>query len=97
MLTIKFESAFKRDYKRIVKRGYNIKLLETVIHDSDVTDQMSDDLSWAAGVAQVGMVLKESEYAGTTDLKEVKERLKGLAGDDEFREEFLYMMTKIEQ
>lgn len=31
MLTIKYETAFKRDFKRIVKRGYNIKLLETVI------------------------------------------------------------------
>lgn len=31
MLTIKYESSFKKDFKRIVKRGYNIKLLENVI------------------------------------------------------------------
>lgn len=31
MLTIKYESSFKSDFKRIVKRGYNIKLLENVI------------------------------------------------------------------
>lgn len=31
MLTIKYQSAFKKDYKRIVKRGYHIPLLETVI------------------------------------------------------------------
>ena len=31
MLTIKYETTFKRDFKRIVKRGYNIKLLENVI------------------------------------------------------------------
>ena len=31
MLTIKYESSFKNDFKRIVKRGYNIKLLEAVI------------------------------------------------------------------
>lgn len=31
MLTIKYESSFKKDFKRIVKRGYNIKLLESVI------------------------------------------------------------------
>lgn len=31
MLTIKYESTFKKDFKRIVKRGYNIKLLEEVI------------------------------------------------------------------
>ena len=32
MLTIKYQTAFKRDYKRIVKRGgYDTRLLEQVI------------------------------------------------------------------
>lgn len=31
MLTIKYQAAFKKDYKRIVKRGYDIRLLEKVI------------------------------------------------------------------
>ena len=31
MLTIKYQSAFKKDYNRIVKRGYDIRLLEEVI------------------------------------------------------------------
>lgn len=31
MLTIKYQSAFKKDYKRIKKRGYDIRLLEAVI------------------------------------------------------------------
>ena len=31
MLTIKYQTAFKRDYKRIVKRGYDTRLLEKVI------------------------------------------------------------------
>lgn len=31
MLNIRYQSAFKRDYKRIRKRGYNIQRLETVI------------------------------------------------------------------
>ena len=31
MLTIKYQAAFKRDYKRIKKRGYDIRLLEKVI------------------------------------------------------------------
>ena len=32
MLTIKYETGFKKDYKRIVKRGYNVSLLEEVIN-----------------------------------------------------------------
>ena len=31
MLTISYQSKFKRDFKRIKKRGYDLRLLETVI------------------------------------------------------------------
>ena len=31
MLTIRYESNFKKDFKRIKKRGYNLKQLEKVI------------------------------------------------------------------
>ena len=31
MLTIKYETSFKKDFKRIVRRGYDIRLLEKVI------------------------------------------------------------------
>ncbi|MBQ9229483.1 MAG: type II toxin-antitoxin system YafQ family toxin [Eubacterium sp.] len=31
MLTIRYETTFKKDYKRIVKRGYDTRLLENVI------------------------------------------------------------------
>ena len=32
MLTIKYETGFKKDYKRILKRGYDVSLLEEVIN-----------------------------------------------------------------
>ncbi|MCI5752353.1 MAG: type II toxin-antitoxin system YafQ family toxin [Oscillospiraceae bacterium] len=32
MLTIKYHSSFKKDYKRIVKRGYDIKQFEKVLN-----------------------------------------------------------------
>ena len=31
MLTISYQNRFKRDFKRIVKRGYDTRLLESVI------------------------------------------------------------------
>lgn len=31
MLTIKYEKSFKKDYKKVKKRGYNIQLLENVL------------------------------------------------------------------
>ena len=70
-------------------------LTEYVVSDEDVFDQMDDDMSWAAGVAQAGMILSESEYAGTTDIRGVRERLKSLTGNDEFREEFLYLLSRM--
>ena len=70
-------------------------LTEFVIGDEDVFDEMDDDMSWAAGVAQAGMILSESEYAGTTDITEVRDRLDDLTGNDEFREEFVYLLGRI--
>ena len=32
MLTIKYQSTFKKDYKRLKKRGYDMRLLEKVIY-----------------------------------------------------------------
>ena len=31
MLKIKYHTSFKKDYKKVIKRGYDIKLLEAVI------------------------------------------------------------------
>ena len=31
MLKIRYHTSFKKDYKRVVKRGYNIKLMEEII------------------------------------------------------------------
>ena len=31
MLTIKYQAAFRKDYKRIKKRGYDTRLLEAVV------------------------------------------------------------------
>lgn len=32
MLRIRYHNIFKKDYKRVVRRGYNIQLLEKVVH-----------------------------------------------------------------
>ncbi len=55
---------------------------------------MSDDQKWCAGVAQVAMLLKDSEYKGTSDYSEVKKMLKSVSTDD-FRDEFVYLVSKL--
>jgi Ca-activated chloride channel family protein len=56
---------------------------------------MSDNMTWAAGVAETGMLLRGSEYAGDSSYEDVRESLKGLTSD-EYREEFVYLLKYFE-
>ena len=69
-------------------------LLEYPVTEERIREDMSTTMSWAAGVAQVSMLLKGSEYAGTTDITEVKDRLREIS-DDDFRDEFVYLIRKL--
>lgn len=72
-------------------------LREYPVKQSAVKPQMSDNLSWAAGVAQIGMILKASEYKGSSETAEVIKRLEKTAhaGDDSYRREFLYLADRL--
>ncbi|MBR6400004.1 MAG: von Willebrand factor type A domain-containing protein [Firmicutes bacterium] len=58
------------------------------------TETMDDDTSWAAGVAQFGMLMRGSEYKGTSSYQEIYDRLKkdGRVMNDDLRAEFLYIV-----
>jgi Ca-activated chloride channel family protein len=58
-------------------------------------EEMSDNMTWAAGVAETGMLLRGSEYAGDSSYEDVRESLKGLTSD-EYREEFVYLLKYFE-
>ena len=75
--------------------GEKSQLKELAVTRENEIDEMSDHMSWAAGVAQTGMLLRGSEYAGTSDYDEVRGRMKSLTGNDEFREEFLYLISRL--
>lgn len=95
----KEESAYADEYCIVRIRykepdGDTSTLIEKLVTVDAERDEMSANLSWAAGVAQVGMLLKDSEYAGSSDFEEVKERLKAIA-DDDFRLEFVYLISKM--
>ena len=72
-------------------------LREFAIDENAVADEMDDDMSWAAGVALTGMLLEGSEYAGTGSISEIRDRLAPIAGEYEFRQEFLYLLGRIRQ
>ncbi|MCR5205201.1 MAG: von Willebrand factor type A domain-containing protein [Lachnospiraceae bacterium] len=77
--------------------GDTSTLITHPVDDSSVTSDMSENLSWAAGVAQAGMLIRKSEFAGTSDMNEVLERLSSLNSvkEDEYRKEFCELMKAV--
>lgn len=77
--------------------GDESQLYTYPVTESQEAETMSENLSWAAGVAQVGMLLKESEYSGTSDYETILERLEVLKSveNDDYRQEFLYLVKRV--
>ena len=76
--------------------GDKSTLLSYPVDASSESDSMSENMAWAAGVAQFGMLLKDSEFKGTTTISEIKGRLGDLrsARNDDYRQEFIYMLGR---
>ncbi len=55
--------------------GDESKLLEYPVEEAAYSSEMSDNLAFAAAVAEFGLVLRESEYKGTADCESVLELL----------------------
>ena len=79
--------------------GSESSLLVYPVTEDAVSSEMSEDLSWAAGVAQAGMLLSGSAYAGDSSFAQIHDRLSALESvrGDEYREEFLYLLTRLER
>ena len=76
--------------------GDTSKEIVCPVDSSSESRRMSENLSWAAGVAQIGMILKNSEYAGDTQLENVLKRMERLKSveEDDYREEFIYLFSR---
>ena len=60
---------------------------------------MDDDTSWAAGVAEAAMIMRQSEYLGTSTLESVYERLKQDPDimENDYKAEFLFLIRLMKQ
>ena len=60
---------------------------------------MDNDTSWAAGVAQFGMLLRDSEYKGSSTYENVYERLSKNPDimNDDFKAEFLVLLKNADK
>lgn len=77
--------------------GTESRLLEYPVKDDCYFTQMPEDMAFASCVAETGMLLKGSQYAGDATYEDVISRLEGLerVKQDEYREEFLYLVRRM--
>ena len=77
--------------------GETSSLITHPVDSTYYSENMSENLSWAAGVAQAGMLIRKSEYAGTSNMDDVIERLSELecTREDDYRKEFCELMKKV--
>ncbi len=63
------------------------------------TEEMDLDTSWAAGVAQVGMLYRGSDYAGTSDYDDIVDRLSQdpAVMTDDLKAQFLYIVNMLDK
>lgn len=68
------------------------KLITKVLNSSN-SEKSSDDLNFAMAVAQMGMIMRNSEFKGNSDIAQVIKLAKASANDD-YRKEFLELVDE---
>ena len=71
------------------------KLYEYPVDESILAEQLSDNMKFAAAVAEVGMVLRDSEWKGSATFGTAQELLRdcGSIAGDTYKEEFVYLVN----
>ena len=57
---------------------------------------MSEDFSFVVGVIETSMVIRKSDYKGTSTIKEAKEFAQKGSKNNEYREEFAKLIKNLE-
>ncbi|MBQ6576118.1 MAG: DUF3520 domain-containing protein [Lachnospiraceae bacterium] len=71
------------------------QLLAFPISKECYTTRPNCDTLFAAYVAELGMILNDSDYTGRLDLKDVSGQLSKLELDDEYKEEFVQLVNQL--
>ena len=78
--------------------GEESKLLQYTMSEAQYTADMSDNMKFAAGVAEVGMLLRNSEYAGTATYGDARNLILEIENvfEDEYKLDFVNLINKLE-
>ena len=79
--------------------GTESRLYEYPVTDDAVSGTLSENMRFAAGVAEAGMILRESEWKGTATWDSALELVRGCGSvtGDPYKEEFVYLLTLLQR
>lgn len=78
--------------------GNESKLLEYPVSEDTYSEKMSEDLTFAAGVAQFGLIIRDSEYKGNSTCQSVLTMLADYDySNDTYKDEFIYLVKTMKQ
>ncbi|MBR2662029.1 MAG: von Willebrand factor type A domain-containing protein [Clostridia bacterium] len=79
--------------------GTESKLYEYPVNEETVSATMSENLRFAAGVAEAGMILRGSEWKGSATWEQALELVRGCENvtGDAYKEEFVYLLTLLQR
>ena len=84
---------------RYKKPGETASTLETFPFGDAVRTELSDNMKFAASVAECGMLLRKSEYSGSASYPTALELARNCStvSGDAYKEEFIYLLTLLER
>ena len=79
--------------------GTQSRLYEYPVNEESVSGIMSENMRFAAGVAEAGMILRKSEWKGNATWGQALKLVRGCASvtGDAYKEEFVYLLTLLER
>ena len=79
--------------------GEESRLYEYPVRADSLSETMSDNMKFAAAVAEVSMILRNSEWKGTATYGSALELLRSCGGvsGDVYKEEFVYLVVLLER
>ncbi|NLV59458.1 MAG: VWA domain-containing protein [Clostridiales bacterium] len=79
--------------------GEDSKLYSYPVDQEAYQEKMSDNLRFAAAIAEFGMLLRDSKWKGSSGYDQVLELLRGTGSlmGDVYKEEFLYLVTQVQR
>ena len=79
--------------------GTESKLYEYPVGAGQITEELSENLKFAAAVAEAGMIIRNSEWKGTATWETALELVRSCRSvtGDAYKEEFLYLLTLLQR